>query len=484
MLKKTIILGGLGITMGFSGSDQTSFRSAVTDFFDAADLFIRTKANCYDTRDRQAYRWAFKGTTKSFEDAVSKCQGYDYMSVECPTNTGFQLFCVPTIPPRSAIIDDANCGGLTSSTPQLNYGSNGHCTGPYFQDGYALGGWHRGRLYAVPVSSCNPEARGDGRCDTVCNTAQYDWDNGDCCEHSCFDDSAKPYTCGFDGDGYDCKGNARPFWVFTHRANSVDLIKESIDSGANGIEFDVSNWYGGWEASHGESRGPKLTEYMDEFKKQVEPLPGYSALWVDNKDAQDSLARAQDLQRTVRASVPKGVTIMWAFPWDTPAKYINYFNDNTFKSTDEEGMSFWVSELEHVLSVEMLCKNLEIAKCTVDVGHGMDGWDHLLSVDQFAMIMAKVNAMNGSPYGIKNSFMWTVNDFNAVDYTKDASGVIIGSKWTEYSDSFDQHVQRWLNHQKTGHLANRYDRPWNYPFAASESEKQSLRSLYSLYKFW
>lgn len=366
-------------------------------------------------------------------------------------------------------IEEANCQGNPSSATELNNGNNGHCTGPYQStDGYDVGGWHRGRLYELAITTCTAADRGNGRCDAVCNNVADDWDYGDCCEDSCFNDASKPYNCGH--NEYNCKGRARPYYIFTHRANSLDLIKTSMDSGANGIEFDVANWYGTWQASHGTFQGPDLTEYMEQFKKDVVSYEGFSALWVDNKDPEDSASRAADLQRTVRNAMPADMTIIWAFPYETPAKYIEYFNDDTYKSSHREGMTFWVHEPEHVSYVDSLCNNLKIRNCLVDVGYAsrvVQSWNTLEEIYNLAMMFAKGNAAmtkkgdEQGHYGIKNAFIWTVNTMSTVSKMADKNGVIIGAMNGEYSDSFDPHVRKWKTLQTSGHLANKYDRPWN-----------------------
>lgn len=53
------------------------------------------------------------------------------------------------------------------------------------------------------LSQCSSEFIGDGWCDRACNMATYDFDGGDCCEHTCgVGRSRTLYPCGI--TGYDC----------------------------------------------------------------------------------------------------------------------------------------------------------------------------------------------------------------------------------------------------------------------------------------
>ena len=50
-------------------------------------------------------------------------------------------------------------------------------------------------------SPCRPDWRGDGFCDSGCNTKQYGFDDGDCCEETC-KSKHRQYQCGL--FGYEC----------------------------------------------------------------------------------------------------------------------------------------------------------------------------------------------------------------------------------------------------------------------------------------
>eukprot|EP00485_Elphidium_margaritaceum_P017125 CAMPEP_0202733338 /NCGR_PEP_ID=MMETSP1385-20130828/188116_1 /ASSEMBLY_ACC=CAM_ASM_000861 /TAXON_ID=933848 /ORGANISM="Elphidium margaritaceum" /LENGTH=481 /DNA_ID=CAMNT_0049399667 /DNA_START=94 /DNA_END=1536 /DNA_ORIENTATION=- len=85
----------------------------------------------------------------------------------------------------------------------------------------------RRRLQLSGCSASNWWYLGDGYCDSSLNTAACNWDNGDCCEHTCssgvnWEDndgvSYSGYTCG-SGSGYDCLDGysgcsvANPSWL-------------------------------------------------------------------------------------------------------------------------------------------------------------------------------------------------------------------------------------------------------------------------------
>ena len=81
-------------------------------------------------------------------EARAACEGYKYMSLECPGTNGFETFCLDVYDADS-ILADGECEGNPTDL-SLNNGSNGHCVGPYTWDtGIYGGGWHRGSLYLL-----------------------------------------------------------------------------------------------------------------------------------------------------------------------------------------------------------------------------------------------------------------------------------------------------------------------------------------------
>jgi len=65
---------------------------------------------------------------------------------------------------------------------------------------------------------------GDGWCDASLNNAGCNWDDGDCCAHSCV--MPRTYTCGVSGGGYDCKAPAQ--LVEISRAGQPTKKKEAL----------------------------------------------------------------------------------------------------------------------------------------------------------------------------------------------------------------------------------------------------------------
>jgi len=60
---------------------------------------------------------------------------------------------------------------------------------------------------------------GDGYCDPDCNTAEFQWDGGDCCEGTCVD---SVYDCGI--NDYDCKnGIGESKYLFTKKYSGFEV---------------------------------------------------------------------------------------------------------------------------------------------------------------------------------------------------------------------------------------------------------------------
>ena len=83
---------------------------------------------------------------------------------------------------------------------------------------------------------CFPFWRGDGYCDLGCNTAEFDYDDGDCCYKTC-KEKVRRYPCGFTGFQCRTEENGRPNWsndiklCFKWKANGV---KDQCDNEGKG----------------------------------------------------------------------------------------------------------------------------------------------------------------------------------------------------------------------------------------------------------
>ena len=109
---------------------------------------------CIDTRKRGEKGWtnASNGRKEYTEaEARALCVGKKYMSLECPTKDGFEVWCADDISDMP-VLADAECMGTTSDT-SINDGKNGGCDaggGSYLSlDGLNKGGHHRGSLYEI-----------------------------------------------------------------------------------------------------------------------------------------------------------------------------------------------------------------------------------------------------------------------------------------------------------------------------------------------
>ena len=109
---------------------------------------------CLDTRQRVEKVWTNASNgRKNYTEAEARalCAGKKYMSLECPTADGYEVWCADDISDMP-VLADAECMGTTSDT-SLNNGQNGACDaggGSYVTpEGLNKGGWHRGSLYEI-----------------------------------------------------------------------------------------------------------------------------------------------------------------------------------------------------------------------------------------------------------------------------------------------------------------------------------------------
>ena len=120
----------------------------------AAAAATPSMLKCLDTRKRGEKEWtnASNGRAAHTEaEARALCVGKKYMSLECPTTDGYEVWCADDISDMP-VLADAECMGTTSDT-SINNDKNGGCDaggGTYLTtDGLNMGGHHRGSLYAI-----------------------------------------------------------------------------------------------------------------------------------------------------------------------------------------------------------------------------------------------------------------------------------------------------------------------------------------------
>ena len=102
---------------------------------------------CVDTREREVMKWKQTKRVKSETEARSLCKDYKYMSLECPTEDGFEVWCANDIS-KAHDLPNNECKGDVKNS-KLHNGSNLHCKGPYKWDNLNGGGATRGSLYKV-----------------------------------------------------------------------------------------------------------------------------------------------------------------------------------------------------------------------------------------------------------------------------------------------------------------------------------------------
>jgi hypothetical protein len=106
-----------------------------------------TMLKCINTQKRGDMGWVFKGRVKTEAEARALCPDSEYMSLECPTADGFEVFCVDDISQADVLLDK-ECKGDVAGTP-LHGGKNLHCVGPYTWGDVNGGGANRGSLYKI-----------------------------------------------------------------------------------------------------------------------------------------------------------------------------------------------------------------------------------------------------------------------------------------------------------------------------------------------
>ena len=102
---------------------------------------------CINTQNRDNMGWVAKGRVKTEAEARALCPNSKYMSLECPTADGFEVFCVDDISQADVLLD-RECKGDVAGTP-LHGGKNLHCVGPYKWGDVNGGGANRGSLYKI-----------------------------------------------------------------------------------------------------------------------------------------------------------------------------------------------------------------------------------------------------------------------------------------------------------------------------------------------
>ena len=113
----------------------------------AAAAATPSMLKCVNTQKRGDMGWVVKERVKTEAEARALCPDSEYMSLECPTADGFEVFCVDDISQADVLLDK-ECKGDVAGTP-LHSGGNLHCVGPYKWGDVHGGGANRGSLYKI-----------------------------------------------------------------------------------------------------------------------------------------------------------------------------------------------------------------------------------------------------------------------------------------------------------------------------------------------
>ena len=102
---------------------------------------------CVNTRRRDEMGWEGRGRWKTEAQARNACSDFEYMSLECPNQHGFEVFCANDISEAQTILN-RECKGDVEGT-ELAGGTNAHCVGPYKWEDLYAGGANRGAVYKI-----------------------------------------------------------------------------------------------------------------------------------------------------------------------------------------------------------------------------------------------------------------------------------------------------------------------------------------------
>ena len=102
---------------------------------------------CVNTRRRDEMGWVGKGRWTTEEKAREVCKDYEYMSLECPMESGFEVFCANDISLAQTLLN-RECKGDVEGT-EIAGGTNLHCSGPYKWGMLDAGGANRAAVYKI-----------------------------------------------------------------------------------------------------------------------------------------------------------------------------------------------------------------------------------------------------------------------------------------------------------------------------------------------
>jgi hypothetical protein len=102
---------------------------------------------CINTSRRGEMGWVRAGVVKTEAEARQLCVGKKYMSLECPTANGFEVWCTDDISLADTLLEKECKGDVTGTS--LHNGTNVHCVGPYKWGDVNGGGANRGALYTI-----------------------------------------------------------------------------------------------------------------------------------------------------------------------------------------------------------------------------------------------------------------------------------------------------------------------------------------------
>ena len=146
ILKRTSYEAHAGCSLGMRtytpiGTHHIYVRDMLTSHYKANDIPYMV---CLSSEQRGLEaKWDFKGTFAftSLAEARAQCTGYEYMALECPQSTGYEIWCANAWKYLPAV-EKSRCEGA--------HPAPGHCTGPFkYSNSFWTGGYHSAAVYRV-----------------------------------------------------------------------------------------------------------------------------------------------------------------------------------------------------------------------------------------------------------------------------------------------------------------------------------------------
>jgi hypothetical protein len=227
-----------------------------------------------------------------------------------------------------------------------------------------------------------------------------------------------------------------PQWGYAHRVNSIKHIKAVLDSGANGIEIDITLDAKGWQVWHnGDYNPPLLKDWLAEFKTQLGTNnKTFSSLWLDIKTPNEG--DAGQIVDLVRLYVPIDVAVIYDIGSieNFSTETTGFVNIRAKELQDNEGFGVWIEDSEEVIKFCAISKACCLTRTVVHHGHAAD-------IDENILVEINKEKFHkpDDDYRFKKVFTWTnalertMKKYMDTDNNYKTDGQIVGAPLTEWA---------------------------------------------------